>query len=188
MHSVMHHSRATPEKQWDETRVLALQGVLRVFRTFAGTLALLPPFADAWGRLLKYVAGFATMGSVEVTLVRACAAVALGHGPHAAGQATVTSLCELLVSEVGRPGVDRALWEQATDVWDEITTYLCRVRRPCCCSGGGACLTPAAEPADDGKAVGGAGGGAHPAVPEGVLLLVRREAVRRRHCPAPVRV
>jgi len=69
-HSKVHHSRATPESQWDETRVLALQGVLRVFKSFAPTLALLENFADAWTRLLKYVSAFATMGSVEVTQVR----------------------------------------------------------------------------------------------------------------------
>jgi len=50
---LMHHSRNTEQKQWDETVMLSLTGIARVFRMFLGTLVSLPCFEEAWGRLLQ---------------------------------------------------------------------------------------------------------------------------------------
>lgn len=47
-----HHSRDTAQKQWDETLVLATQGMVKIFTEFGGTLLRLEPFAAYWGRLL----------------------------------------------------------------------------------------------------------------------------------------
>ena len=55
--SMVHHSRNTSSKQWDETWVLALTSVTRLFRTFLPLLQQrLPParFEQAWHGLLGF--------------------------------------------------------------------------------------------------------------------------------------
>ena len=55
--SMVHHSRNTASKQWDETWVLALTSVTRLFRTFLPLLQQrLPParFEQAWHGLLGF--------------------------------------------------------------------------------------------------------------------------------------
>lgn len=50
---VMHHSRDTDRKQWDESAVLALQGVCKLMRGFARQLAAESWFCDeVWRRVL----------------------------------------------------------------------------------------------------------------------------------------
>lgn len=150
---VYHHTRNTVEKQWDETRVLALHGVLRVFRAFGATLsARLTGFGDAWTKLIRYAATFACMGSAEVTVVRPtetprvglvlllvllaklrlccwCVAVRrLTPGDDGTTQAAVNGMSELLIAEAARPDFDRGFWEQSLDVWDEVAAHVCAVR------------------------------------------------------------
>lgn len=50
---VVHHSRNTVPKQWNETRVLAIQGITRVIRSFFRRLIIQPWFSRAWGRMLQ---------------------------------------------------------------------------------------------------------------------------------------
>ena len=65
---MVHHSRNTAEKQWDETRVLALTGLARVFKTFFGTLSDLPDFDRSWEVLLALVEDAVLGGSEEVAV------------------------------------------------------------------------------------------------------------------------
>ena len=64
----MHHSRDTAEKQWDETRVLSLNGVARVFNTRRQLLASLDEFPRAWALLLEFIEASALSKSAEVSL------------------------------------------------------------------------------------------------------------------------
>ena len=50
---VVHHSRNTVPKQWNETRVLAIQGITRVMRSFFERLRDQQWFRRAWGRMLE---------------------------------------------------------------------------------------------------------------------------------------
>eukprot|EP00698_Gefionella_okellyi_P007295 TRINITY_DN1772_c0_g1_i1.p1 TRINITY_DN1772_c0_g1~~TRINITY_DN1772_c0_g1_i1.p1 ORF type:complete len:1448 (+),score=361.17 TRINITY_DN1772_c0_g1_i1:50-4393(+) len=106
---MLHHTRNTVEKQWDESRMLALQGVLRVFRTFAPALARLPQYQDAWKRLMAHAAGFGCLGSIELTV------------------ATISGMQELLSSELLRPGFELSQWDRSLTVWDEIAQHVCKV-------------------------------------------------------------
>lgn len=65
---LMHHSRDTAEKQWDETRVLSLNGVARVFNTRRQLLSSLDEFPRAWALLLEFVEASALSKSAEVSL------------------------------------------------------------------------------------------------------------------------
>lgn len=51
---MIHHSRNTAEKQWDETRVHVLQGTSRVYRMFFATLSALKGFNESWQLHLRY--------------------------------------------------------------------------------------------------------------------------------------
>ena len=51
---LMHHSRDTASKQWDETWVLLLKDSTRLFRLFLPMIQLRPSFAGAWDRLLRF--------------------------------------------------------------------------------------------------------------------------------------
>eukprot|EP00736_Rhodelphis_marinus_P006999 Rmarinus@m.18023 len=63
---LLHHSRDTSQKQWDETRVLALTGLARTVRAFYGRLRLLPNFMTTWDALLSITEMGVAKGSVEV--------------------------------------------------------------------------------------------------------------------------
>eukprot|EP01083_Nonionella_stella_P033465 91619_1 len=52
---MVHHSRNTAEKQWDETRVHILQGAARVFRMFFISLCDLDYFEEFWNKFLRVV-------------------------------------------------------------------------------------------------------------------------------------
>jgi hypothetical protein len=52
---MVHHTRNTAAKQWDETRVLALAGVAKVFSTFFKSLVQLRDFAKVWAFLMEYI-------------------------------------------------------------------------------------------------------------------------------------
>ena len=63
---LMHHSRNTEQKQWDETTMLALTGIARVFRLFLPTIEGLSCFQAAWRHLLNGVIRAATSPNVEL--------------------------------------------------------------------------------------------------------------------------
>lgn len=65
---LMHHSRDTAEKQWDETCVLSLNGVAHIFNTRRHLLALLDEFPRAWALLLEFIEASALSKSAEVSL------------------------------------------------------------------------------------------------------------------------
>lgn len=64
---MVHHSRDTPEKLWEETKVLALAGVARVFTTFYLELQGLPDFGRAWISLLDHLKQASFSASEEVS-------------------------------------------------------------------------------------------------------------------------
>ncbi|KAK4534286.1 hypothetical protein CDCA_CDCA01G0311 [Cyanidium caldarium] len=67
----LHHSRDTPAKQWEETRVLLLDGMARLLRAYyASVLWTLPGFTDVWTSFL------------ECLVPRADATVALDNSPN----------------------------------------------------------------------------------------------------------
>lgn len=55
------------EKQWDESRTLVINGIVRVFRENLETLVLLPDILGVWSRLLLYVRIWLLHGSAVVS-------------------------------------------------------------------------------------------------------------------------
>eukprot|EP00742_Colponemidia_sp_Colp-10_P009457 GILJ01010313.1.p1 GENE.GILJ01010313.1~~GILJ01010313.1.p1 ORF type:complete len:949 (+),score=164.44 GILJ01010313.1:87-2849(+) len=101
---IVHHSRNTAEKQWDETRVLTLQTVARLFKTFFGPLKMLFDFPVAWRRVLEFVED------------------AILHYSDEVGSAAVRAVQELLQAQSGTDlsDEDRELWDLAWQVYERI--------------------------------------------------------------------
>ncbi|XP_078175701.1 ARM repeat superfamily protein isoform X2 [Carex rostrata] len=68
VHMLIHHSRNTAQKQWDETIVLVLGGIARLLRSFFPLLQSLHNFSSGWEILLEFVKNSILTGSKEVGL------------------------------------------------------------------------------------------------------------------------
>ncbi|KAJ3696126.1 hypothetical protein LUZ60_001503 [Juncus effusus] len=68
VHMLIHHSRNTAQKQWDETIVLVLGGIARLLRSFFPLLQSLKNFSNGWELLLEFVKNSILNGSKEVAL------------------------------------------------------------------------------------------------------------------------
>ncbi|XP_048323990.2 uncharacterized protein LOC107412268 isoform X2 [Ziziphus jujuba] len=68
VHMLIHHSRNTAQKQWDETLVLVLGGIARILRSFFPFLRSLTNFWSGWESLLLFVKNSILNGSKEVSL------------------------------------------------------------------------------------------------------------------------
>eukprot|EP01133_Synstelium_polycarpum_P000165 gene165-195_t len=65
---LVHHSRNTAQKQWDETQVLPIGRMIIVFKTFFDTLSTLPSFNKAWEKLLDILETECKSTSKEVSM------------------------------------------------------------------------------------------------------------------------
>ncbi len=65
---MIHHSRNTAQKQWAETKVLTISGVVRVFNTKRKLLKTMDDYSKAWLLLLEYVEKMALSDTTEVSL------------------------------------------------------------------------------------------------------------------------
>lgn len=52
---LVHHSRNSQQKQWDETLVLVLHGMGRLLRNFLPLLMKLPRIEEGWDQTLRVV-------------------------------------------------------------------------------------------------------------------------------------
>ncbi|GAV64231.1 Sec7_N domain-containing protein [Cephalotus follicularis] len=68
IHMLIHHSRNTAQKQWDETLVLVLGGIARLLRSFFPFLKSLKNFWSGWESLLVLVKNSIMNGSKEVAV------------------------------------------------------------------------------------------------------------------------
>jgi hypothetical protein len=65
---MVHHSRNTVDKQWDETKVLVLNGISGIFKNFIYMLVNLDDFEQAWGLLLSHLQDSCLNSSHEVAI------------------------------------------------------------------------------------------------------------------------
>lgn len=68
VHMLIHHSRNTAQKQWDETLVVVLGGIARLLRSFFPYLRTLSNFWSGWQSLVEFVKSSIISGSKEVAL------------------------------------------------------------------------------------------------------------------------
>jgi hypothetical protein len=69
MFRLVHHSRNTAGKQWNETLSLALGGVVRVYKLFFSSLKSIPSFEVAWTKLFDQLVHFIAQDGYEVSTV-----------------------------------------------------------------------------------------------------------------------
>lgn len=83
VHMLIHHSRNTAQKQWDETLVLVLGGIARILRSFFPFLRSLDNFQSGWETLLLFVRNSIFNGSKEVALaaVNCLQSTIVSHSP-----------------------------------------------------------------------------------------------------------
>ncbi|KAG0481264.1 hypothetical protein HPP92_012122 [Vanilla planifolia] len=68
VHMLIHHSRNTAQKQWDETLVLVLGGITRLLRSFFPFLQSLSNFSAGWETLIHFIEDGILNGSKEVAV------------------------------------------------------------------------------------------------------------------------
>ncbi|CAG8700516.1 17274_t:CDS:2, partial [Racocetra fulgida] len=65
---MVHHSRNTVDKQWDETKVLVLTGMSGIFKNFVPILVDLDDFKQVWGLFLSHLQDYCLHSSNEVAI------------------------------------------------------------------------------------------------------------------------
>eukprot|EP00850_Spirogloea_muscicola_P007731 SM000040S14743 [mRNA] locus=s40:68395:80992:+ [translate_table: standard] len=100
VHMLVHHSRNTAQKQWDETLVVLLNGFSRLLRSYFLLLLETPNFFSGWMSLLQFVRQCQLEGSKEVAL------------------AAVNALYVILHSHLAQ--VPQRYWESAISVYEEV--------------------------------------------------------------------
>ncbi|KAJ7563609.1 hypothetical protein O6H91_03G117100 [Diphasiastrum complanatum] len=68
VHMLVHHSRNTAQKQWDETLVLVLNGMSRLLKLYFNFFQTLENFKTGWDSLLRFIQESVIYGSKEVAL------------------------------------------------------------------------------------------------------------------------
>ncbi|GFP93569.1 protein mon2 homolog [Phtheirospermum japonicum] len=83
VHMLIHHSRNTAQKQWDETLALVLGGIARIFRSFFPFLRSLRNFDSGWESLLVFIKNSILNGSKEVALaaINCLQSTIVSHSP-----------------------------------------------------------------------------------------------------------
>ncbi|CAI9102822.1 OLC1v1001167C1 [Oldenlandia corymbosa var. corymbosa] len=83
VHMLIHHSRNTAQKQWDETLVLVLGGIARILRSFFPFLWEIKNFQSGWESLLVLVENSILNGSKEVALaaINCLQTTVVSHSP-----------------------------------------------------------------------------------------------------------
>ncbi|KAK9834027.1 hypothetical protein WJX81_004391 [Elliptochloris bilobata] len=92
---LVHHSRNSAQKQWDETLVLALGGMGRLLRAHLPLLAHMPAFSQGWEELMSVVESAVAGGRKEVAL------------------AAIAVLTAVLGAHGGGPAVSEEMWRRA---------------------------------------------------------------------------
>ncbi len=78
---LLHHSRNSAQKQWDETLGLALGGAAKLLRQHLSRLApLQPAWAEAWAQLMRVRLRAGSKGCVAGCLRKAGDSEAQGRG------------------------------------------------------------------------------------------------------------
>eukprot|EP00123_Amoebidium_parasiticum_P019109 comp24340_c0_seq1/m.46265 comp24340_c0_seq1/g.46265 ORF comp24340_c0_seq1/g.46265 comp24340_c0_seq1/m.46265 type:complete len:1624 (-) comp24340_c0_seq1:273-5144(-) len=108
---LVHHSRNTAAKQWDESVVISLAGVTGVLRTHYTRLNTLADFPFAWQLALSFIEVFGVGSSKEVASAAVSCMADLLRAPEAAG---------LDVGQAGGEG--EGSWRQAWLVWARLAT------------------------------------------------------------------
>eukprot|EP01119_Soliformovum_irregulare_P017651 TRINITY_DN5270_c0_g2_i3.p1 TRINITY_DN5270_c0_g2~~TRINITY_DN5270_c0_g2_i3.p1 ORF type:complete len:1456 (-),score=501.24 TRINITY_DN5270_c0_g2_i3:3-4370(-) len=90
---LVHHTRNTASKQWHESLVLTLSGVVRVFKTYFFILKTLPNFEENWRKLWEQMVISATQPVAEISI------------------SAIGLMQELLLAHGSNPQFSKTLWD-----------------------------------------------------------------------------
>eukprot|EP01097_Dermamoeba_algensis_P006899 TRINITY_DN4308_c0_g1_i1.p1 TRINITY_DN4308_c0_g1~~TRINITY_DN4308_c0_g1_i1.p1 ORF type:complete len:547 (+),score=115.72 TRINITY_DN4308_c0_g1_i1:1322-2962(+) len=99
---MVHHSRNSIAKQWDETQVVALSGVSRIFKVHFLYLVNLPQFAKNWMKLMELYQFYAVSPSAEVSV------------------ASVNALSDVVMANISNASFTRDHWHIVGETWGNI--------------------------------------------------------------------
>ncbi|CAI5473000.1 unnamed protein product [Closterium sp. Yama58-4] len=97
---LVHHSRNTAQKQWDETLVMALNGLARLIRAFFPLLHTMDNFREVWGALLQFVEEGVLAGSREVSA------------------AAASTLQTIMLTHATKGSIPRHYWDSSMDAYE----------------------------------------------------------------------
>ena len=102
---LVHHSRNSVQKQWNETVLISYGGLTRIVRTFAPLLSKLDSFDKMWEKLISQGEQGATLYSPEVS------------------ESVIGNLKELIVSVPTQDVFERKHWDLVWTTFENITNY-----------------------------------------------------------------
>ncbi|TPX66623.1 hypothetical protein SpCBS45565_g04327 [Spizellomyces sp. 'palustris'] len=110
----MHHSRSTPSKQWDETKVITLSGISKCLLDFLPVLVELGDgFDRAWALFLDYIKSWCLGGSPEVSMAAVKSLKSLVQYPKTLAEGEIPRNVQMRLENLMRV---------AWDVWEGIGT------------------------------------------------------------------
>ncbi|KAJ3105375.1 hypothetical protein HDU97_008129 [Phlyctochytrium planicorne] len=122
----VHHSRNTAAKQWDETKVLTLNGVTTSIITFFPVLIdLAEGFDRAWNLFLDYIKAWCLSGSTEVAVASLKSFKTLIRYPKDTPSAEADPKIQAFIEKR-----QKSLWRVAWDIWEGIGESLAFAEEP----------------------------------------------------------
>ena len=116
---MVHHSRNTAAKQWDETKAITLSGVVRVFCKTAAMTTRTSDFANTWPKLMGVIKIQAGDATNEVSL---SGALALQVGCKVHFDSHICNYCqEIFKFDAGKLDAT-AIWSCGWETWIFVAT------------------------------------------------------------------
>ena len=103
---LVHHSRNSVQKQWNETVLLSYSGFTRILRTFASILVQLSTFDAIWARTVS-------LGEQLVL-----------YQSHEVSESVIVSLRELLISSATQSYLSRSHWDLIWQTYENVVQKL----------------------------------------------------------------
>uniref|UniRef100_A0A6B2KXE2 Protein MON2 homolog n=1 Tax=Arcella intermedia TaxID=1963864 RepID=A0A6B2KXE2_9EUKA len=104
---LVHHSRNSAAKQWAETRVIALEGVLRIFQAFFSVLSRdLSDVSKCWKKIMSYIVIYWDSNDIEIAL------------------AGVKAVETMLIASSGVDQYPVELWDQGWTTYQKMVSNL----------------------------------------------------------------
>ncbi|EFJ19302.1 hypothetical protein SELMODRAFT_444206 [Selaginella moellendorffii] len=107
VHMLVHHSRNTAQKQWDESLVLVLNGLGRLLKPFLHLFQTLDQFGEAWTTILLFGQESIVNGSKEVAL------------------AAISTLQTIVVAYASKGSVGMDYFKTAFNTYEKIVYNVC---------------------------------------------------------------
>ncbi|CAI7921397.1 unnamed protein product, partial [Closterium sp. NIES-53] len=107
---LVHHSRNTAQKQWDETLVMALNGLARLIRAFFPLLHTMENFREVWSALLQFVEEGVLTGSREVSSAAASTLQTI--------MLTHATKVTIMLTHATKGSIPRHYWDSSMDAYE----------------------------------------------------------------------